>query len=913
MACPRFAARVIDVNPPPLLTDIMDKRLKAILHKVAAGAALDAADLDVVRAAVGVDVDAEAAAGPQPLWAFLRRQILLNQRWFDFFLDDNVDVVLLDAGAAQEQLPQFAQEYRPFAEVSLEALVRAVRRHLSNEDAMRRAYATRLVGLCRIDELVPLVVDSLASGREERQNWGLPVIAAGLECLALLRHPRARELCRKHLSHGDYQIRRAAAMCLLVDADTPLAKDEVALVLERSQEIRLMEGFAATLKRAVVAGNLVEADLERLLNEFYGRMATMTAFGEMCLVGNPSAERSAQGFRSLFTKMLGHNDPNMRAAAAHAAAFSAHAWAVPLLLGRLGEEDVDQVKMVLVAAIGSFGADDDAFVDDKLASPNPHEQIGAIWSQLGRATLSQKRKDALAALAKDVNFEVRRAASAALAVVDGDAELIELKWCELLNIDDWWPWAVPLKGLVAHGERTARALPRAVQSFLWISDDDVAWSDAEFDRMTAFYRAHPQQLTRWLSQDPTVPASQRTRATRFAGLVGGPVLRHALEQALVASTTATAALEAAQELACLGGARSAFARVKAAIAIGDRAKAGADDMLAVVASCFGGDSNMRRRAATLLKGMGADAEPYLCALVQDVDFTVAQAAADAVAQMHHLADEHLQDIARLLNSDVRSFADLHAPHRLVSARSPKVKQALCELCALVPEREQAAAFLIELAADRDENVAASATAGLATVYPGAPWVSRHVLQSSLSDGWRAREAAFQAMAQVAEPAFLPRLLDVIAGTDEHLKNLAITALERVAEKHVDRGLLVLDIRDAYRVRERYGLDVQVNYDVDQQSEGLRMLLLGLEKRKDSAEVQKHVGRQVMLVPRAAEAATSAAWSKKQFESLALHLKVTYTDEETGSIVAEVVEEATGEVVSALLQSNTVCAITVGWS
>jgi hypothetical protein len=881
----------------------MDKRLKAILQKVASGSALDAADLDVVRAAVGVDVDADAA-GQKPLWSFLRRQILLNQRWFDFFLDDNVDVVLLDAGAAQEQLPQFAQEYRPFAEVSLDALVRAVRRHLSNEDAMRRAYATRLVGLCRIDELVPLVVDSLASGREERQNWGLPVIAAGLECLALLRHPRARELCRKHLSHGDYQIRRAAAMCLLVDAEVPLAKDEVALVLERSQEIRLMEGFAATLKRAVVAGTLVEADLERLLNEFYGRMATMTAFGEMCLLGN---------FRSLFTKMLSHTDPNMRAAAAHAAAFSTHAWTVPVLLGRLGEEDVEQVKMVLVAAIGSFGADDDAFIDDKLASQNPQELIGAIWSQVGRASLSQKRKDTLTALGKDANFEVRRAASAAVAVVDGDPELIELKWCELLNIDDWWPWAVPLKALVAQGERTERALPRAVQSFLWISDDDVAWSDAEFDRMIAFYRAHPQQLTRWLSQDPTVPASQRTRATRFAGLVGGSVLRHALEQALLASTTATAALEAAQELACLGGARSAFARVKAAIAIGDRAKANADDMLAVVASSFGGDSNMRRRAATLLKGMGADAEPYLCALVQDVDFTVAQAAADAVAQMHNLADEHLQDIARLLNSDVRSFADLHAPHRLVSARSPKVKQALCELCALVPEREQAAAFLIELAADRDENVAASATAGLATVYPGAPWVSRHVLQSSFSDGWRAREAAFQAMAQVAEPAFLPRLLDVIAGTDEHLKNLAIAALERVAEKHVDRGLLVLDIRDAYRVRERYGLDVQVNYDVDQQSEGLRMLLLGLEKRKDSAEVQKHVGRQVMLVPRAAEAATSAAWSKKQFESLALHLKVTYTDEETGSIVAEVVADATGEVISALLQSNTVCAITVGWS
>jgi hypothetical protein len=885
----------------------VDKRLKAILKKVAAQQALDDADLDVVKGLVDDDATAAAHDSPMPLWFWVRRQFLLNQRWLDFYLDDNVDPVLLDAGAAAEALPPYAHEYRPFAMVSLDGLLRGVRRHLNNEDAMRRAYATRLVGLCRLQELVPLVVESLSSGREERQNWGLPVIAAGLECLAMLRHPRAKELCRKYLGHGDYQIRRAAAMCLLVDSgsqSTPMAKDEVAVILDRAPEIRLIDGFADALKHAVVEKTLEEPDLERLMTDLYGRFGSMTAFADMALTG---------GFKSLYGKLLEHTDWNIRAGAAHAAAWSEHKWAAPLLIARLGEEEMEQVKMVMVAAIGSFGGEYDAFVDEKLTGSEIQEKIGAIWSTLARANVTADRKKKLEDACKDPSFEVRRSASAALAVVDGDADLVELKWCELLNIDDWWPWSVPLRGLRAATVARGIELPRSVKSFLWISDDDIAWSDDEFAALEAFYKAHPQQLVRWLTQDPAVPPAQRTRAARYAGLVGGPVMKSALEQALLSTTSSPQALEIAQELACLGGPATAAGRLKVQVSIGDRAKADADDLLPTVAFALAGDTNVRRRAAGLLKGMGSEAEPYLLALVADADTMVAQAAADATAQMPSLSDPFLQDTARLLNSEVRSLADLNAPERLVGSRSPKVKQALCELCALVPEKEQAARFHVELAADRDENVAAAATAGLGAVFAGAPWVSRHVLQSSFSDGWRAREAAFQAMAQVADPIFLPRLLDVIAGNDEHLKNLAIAALERVADKNTDRGLLVLDIRDPYRVRERYGLDVQVNYDADQQSEGLRLLLLGLEKRKDTAEITKNKGRQVMLVPKAAEAATSAAWGKKLFESLAMHLKVTYTDEDTGSIVAEVTEEPTGEVLSALLQSNTVCAITVGWS
>ena len=101
----------------------MDKRLQSILKKVVAQVPLSDDDLVAVAAFVGDDT-AGSKDGPMPLWFWVRHQTLLNQRWLDFYLDDNVDPVLLDAGAATESLPTYGSDYRPFAQVSKDGLVR---------------------------------------------------------------------------------------------------------------------------------------------------------------------------------------------------------------------------------------------------------------------------------------------------------------------------------------------------------------------------------------------------------------------------------------------------------------------------------------------------------------------------------------------------------------------------------------------------------------------------------------------------------------------------------------------------------------------------------------------------------------------------------------------------------------------
>jgi hypothetical protein len=51
----------------------------------------------------------------------------------------------------------------------------------------------------------------------------------------------------------------------------------------------------------------------------------------------------------------------------------------------------------------------------------------------------------------------------------------------------------------------------------------------------------------------------------------------------------------------------------------------------------------------------------------------------------------------------------------------------------------------------------------------------------------------------------------------------------------------------------------------------------------------------------------------ELESLLLYFKVTFADEETGSIVAEIGEEPTGELLTALLQTESVAVLTAGWT
>lgn len=877
----------------------MDEQLRKILERLVSEKSLPDRDLAYVSSLVASDSQ-DRGDEAKPLWHWIRRQILLHKNIFDVYLDSELDPILADAGVPAESLRSHMMEPRRRAPLTYDALKRAVRRNMTNERVGTRAHASRLIGLARIEEAVPALVDALEAGREERQDWGMPVIAAGLEALAMLRHPLARKIALKYVSHDDYMLRRSAQACAL-SGEAPPAAEEIKKIIESQYDPRLFVMYPDAFLLGAKAGVFTEQMLFDLLTQMYCDVETSHVVVRLVVDA---------GWRGAYQKLLAHDNRELRAAAALRAGWGGRdQWMVPLIQTRLAEEEDDQVKMTMIAVLGSCG-EERSVVRARLQSADEHERLGATWGLLGTPGFEAE----LEPLTRDENYPVRRAASATMAFnADTPVDaLIELKWTELLNEDHWWPWAVPMKGLLASG----RKIPECARAFMFISNDVGRLNDRLIDEALALYERRPHQLIRWLGKD--VPELQRMRAVAFAGLSGGPVMRGALEQALLSCEAWYLSVEIALELQCLGGAKSAAASLKADLVIDDQTRVDAESGL-LPATCFAmfGDSELKKRATKALARFGAETEPYLSILLSSPELEVSQAAAEIASQRTRASDQMLADIAKLMSSEVRRIADLEMRDRLVTCPSAKVRTSFAEVSGL-PENsaDEVVPYLLQLAVDKDENVAAAALGSLAVKAGEAEWVKKLLLYETYSQQWRARERAVAAMSQIADVMFLPRLLQLTAEEDHGLKEHAVRALDRIAEKNPERGLVVLDIREPHRVRDRYGIQDRVNYDAEAHSEALRMLLLGLDKRRDASEAAKLRGRKVLLSPAATAdemSAGSARWTQKTFDALALYLKVTYTDSDSGSIIAEVGDDPSGEVLSALLQSQSVAATVVSWS
>lgn len=870
----------------------MDPQLKRILEKLARSErtpGLSPGELDYLRTLVGVEPE-PAADPPRPLWHWVRRQMFLHKGIFETYFDGEIDPILLDAGAPAESLRGFGAESRRSAPVGGEALRRAIRRHLGTERTGTRSHAARLVGLVGIPEAVSVLVDSLESGREERADWGIPVIAASLEALGMLAHPGARRLAMKYVGHDDFTVRRAAQVASLLDP-TPFTKEDFARTIEAKIDARLFAPLVDKFIEGGKLGGLSEEQLEGLLTEIYLDVENASALAELVV---------SLGWRPMFQKLLAHDNENVRSAMALRVAFTRETWALPYLSARLEEEGDNECKLVLIAALGSLGGAEQPVARARLSSTDPLERVGAIWGLLDRPGAAAD----IEPLLKDERVEVRRAAGAALALLAPEVvdDHVELKWTELLNEDLWWPWAVPLK--VARVKRPQ--LPVSAEAFSYVSNDAGRWTPALLERAQGLFRQYPHQLIRWLGR--STPETQRARAVALGGLIGGSFLG-ALEDSLLSSEPWWLVVETGLEVLAVGGSTNPAVLAKIRLALEESPRVSAEALLAATVFSLVGDSEIRKRALRCFPELGSEVEPYLMMSLSAADADLAQGAAEAAAQLRDPQDPYLHDLVRLLSGEARQLSELKNADRLASAAAPKVRIAVAE--AAGPGDR---ALLLQLAVDKDEAVAAAALGALAQNAGEAAWVRKLVLDMTWSEHWRAKEKAVTAMAQIGDPSYLGRLAELTRGDNHALAELAVRGLDRISAEHPELGLIVLDVREPHRVRDRYSLNDRVNYDADQHSEALRMLLLGLDKKKDPAEAARQRGRKVMLTPAGQGASFAPSHlSARGFEQLAMYLKVNYSDADSGTIIAEVGEDAGGEVLSALLQSAQVAATVASWT
>ncbi len=877
----------------------MDKKLRNILSKLVESkpAGLTEEELAHIDRMLHPQ-QAKSDQDARPLWYWMRKQVFLHEGMFDWYLDPEIDPILVDAGADIGTLPYDAEERRRLAEVSGEGLRRAVRRHLTHQNVNTRAHAARLIGLCELTDCAPLLIDSMETAREDRSDGGAWVIAATLQALGMLRHPMAARFAAKYVSHDDYTLKRAAQCAFLLSSES-YERAVFQKLLGGTFEPRSITTFPDAFVWAAREGIYDEESLKHHLDSLYLDVHGLDVIADIVV-----SAKWTESYQRLLER-----DGQFRCALALRVAWTDERWTIPMLQARLQEEEDDEARMVMITALGSFGEEQASLVRASFQSDRPSDWVGATWSAVGRP----EWRPELQKLLKDPDYPVRRAASCvlALAAEPASAELVELKWTELLNIDNWWPWAVPAKAIRQAGV----PLPHSLRGFGFISDE-LRGNRAYIEEALEFFAAHPIQLLRWLG--PTTPEDQRRRAAAFAGMIGGEQMAGALELALSNATSLMESTQAYRDLVVLGGPTNPVAELKGLLTLEREPRAPEGSTAAALVYAYRGDMMLRERATKSLAGAAREVEPFVAMLLeQEVDI-VAQSAADLAGHLVGAHDPYLSDVAKLMTGEARSLEDLSTADWLVSSQAPKVRSRLAEIAGRPGnERSQAMPYLLRLAVDRNPEVAAVALGSIAIHAGGEGWVRDLLLQNTWSDDYFTKEKAVQAIVSLSDPVFVPRLVE-LTGDQQNFgaAEASVRGLIGIADAHPELGLTVLDIRQPHRVVDRYGLNTIVDYSADEHSEALRLLMLALEDRRDAAEAAKQVGRKVMLTPASGgfdTTPTAARWSARLFEQLCLHLKVVFADEDSGAIIAEVDASPSGEILSALLQTSSVSVTTVAWS
>jgi len=893
----------------------MDRKLRDVLTRLTAGrdpGALADADWALIDAALGNRGDVDPSA-PRPLWAHIREQALRWKAVFELPIDwmgSDTDAIFLDAGVPTSWRLDGGLARRA-APMRRDGLVKSCQKHLTHEYGSVRALAAMLIGLARLDELVPALIEALTSGREERSSWGAAqVIGPMLESLAMLEHPQARELASKFVSHTDDRLRRAAQVCTLLGA-AEISDAELARALDGGVANQVVIAFPEVMirlgKSSPEQAPILAQRLTQVEQNSY-RYADGAILAEIARRANLTDHHR---------HLLGAPNYELKLAAIQDLIGSGATVALDAARAQLAQETDDQAVASLVAAISTLLPDDAArraWITEKLAG-STGDRAGAAYAAVAVPGLADK----LTPLLADTEEDVRRAVATAL-LAQSEACSIELLEVRLLELSRHWrTWNFRLAGKMIG--QTRHGTPWVARDAVLLADQQPPWSREVFDATLAFYRDHPERLIRRMSPEATSQEQVRVRAAQLAAQLGGDLLEAALEARLSACDGWTECLELCLECACTGGPRTPVGRTAAKLLVHEATtpvELDADDLIPAIVLAGRADSMIRARAAAALHQL-PDAAPYLGALAQlGNDVTLGKAVGQALTQLSGSADKLVCELADLMAGRTKRLTDLTLLPLIACTGSQDVRAKLAE-AAIHPDNawDAVARFVVGLAGDGNQDVAISALTTLAKRAGGERWVQTMLLEKSRSDDWSVSRQTIDIMGSSGHAAFVPRLVEMLdkalVDNDSDRGNRCVAALEQIADTNPDRGLVVFDVREPYALNTKFGMQEQIDYNADRKSESVRVLMLGLDKRKNPDAARAAKGKTVLFTRSHAAVGPARPLGGAELEGLVLYLRVTFSDSDSGDIVAEVGDEPTGELINALLQSNAVSVTHATWS
>jgi len=887
----------------------MDTRTRSILTTAlrdgpAALGADDLAHLATVSSGPGPDAAADDTA--RPLWTFLRRRLFRFSRLLggsDFYFYDHPYTILLkEAGA--EVADDHGTHALLAAPVTEAGLRRAVKRCFIHEDSSVRTAAFQVTGLAGFADLAPALVNVLA-GRGEGSHYEFAEMASEiLRSLTVLEYEGARELGLRHLEGTGEDVQRAAFKAVLCGPGTP-TDDELAKAMRTKFELDSLPLAPELFQRAVETGALRGPRLMELVDDGWVDDVSAMVVADLIVRGpwkKAFREQLKEEWSSLatacFVQVIGGPD-----------------WTAERVmeLHRAGELDLDSAARCAALA----WACDDGQRREMLASDDGDMYAGAALALLARnEALPQE------ALEPRVRYSdtAQWALGALLAARSNDPGLVEAYWSRLILEAD-----KSLMGLIGRAwTQGGWELPEVMRLGQALMTPGAVLSEEELDELGALGRRHEHLLARLFSasEEASGRAALLADACQLTSLVD-PLER---QLGILGDEPSK---ELTRALLGLGGPQRRYTQLKQDLEQTEynrTARVEREDLGIALMLAVGGGWSARRAATQALVNQAAAAAPHVDLLLARNEDDEQERAFQTVGESVAGPAPLVRDMGRILRQDAQRLDDLWCPGFISVKARDELKNALATTLSRLEREDDAreeriAQLLGQLLSDYDSSGAA--LGALVDRYGKRPdgttadWVVDLVLAFSRdSSRWDAGQDAARAARRIPNVRFVPRLVELVAEDDGDAVDEAMAALKRIAELFPEQGLITVDLRQPSNVQETYGLTESYDWEADDHSEALRLLLIALEKRGDAGLAAEHAGRKVMLSrAEAIEAGHAGAggWSMELFEQLALFLSVVFVDDDSGTIIAEVGQEPTGEVVNALLHTSRVGVARVAWS
>jgi hypothetical protein len=545
-------------------------------------------------------------------------------------------------------------------------------------------------------------------------------------------------------------------------------------------------------------------------------------------------------------------------------------------------------------------------------SAHEYSMIPALWATLGRTEFEEE----LGALSKHQDSRVRYTARMISALNHG-VEPAEFEYlvARLVSPAGATPPAFLARAFSVRGI----PLPSLLEFHAVLSE---GWN---MDRALAFFRRHPLYLLGYLTERKTkerpriLEEDLGKRMVLFASvLLGDDRVRRQLENVLIAATNGDEIGSIGILLEATGGFVTESGRTLFSLALSDgkHAERVGNDVVPVLAALAAvGEMPMAEGLiASVAKTLKNPGEWLELLLDHTFDPKKSDAAAAACTAAGEDSDPMLEEISRAMSDQLSSVKSLPNFERLAVSNASQVRRRIARILGSNPEElaQFFSAFLV-CCLDDDEEVAKAAIGSLGQS-AGLPWIQHLLIDATIDDGDISEQAAY-AMGESCNPVFLPRLIEIL-GTAINLKgsrdhrgkaDAAMTAIERIAGRHPECGYIALSAGDANDVKSRYNLTEDRDWRQDDFAEALRLLVAAFEKQADPGFAREKLGARMLLTPVAPENALAHPMQQvvcqNDFERLAAYLNVHFVDESTHTIVAEVGDRPSGQIVNALFEET----------